>query len=194
MNVTNWNVEENRDWYIRLADSGTDIVVELYISEANAQSQTDRRSFGSAAYGTDVECTLTADTGYSVDYFQEDYTWHLRVSGQNGDSAKIYKMNAFTDLPSIAHAIFKNNSLITIKSTYEINIHTKYKTVRRVPLGIHIPALSVGKIVNFNSTRRGVTENNQIETLTISGTVDSLGSAKLANNVELIKFSNLNKV
>lgn len=194
MNITNWNVDENRDWYVRLSDSGTDITVELYITQSDAQAQNDRRSYGSAAYGTDVVCTLTADTDYVVNYFQEDYSWHLRVSGQNGDDTKIYKINAFTDLPSIVHSIFRNTDLVSLKSTYEINLHTKYKTARRVPLGIHISDFAVGKTVTFNSTRRGVSEDNQIASLTIRGSVEASGSAVLVNSCDLVKFSDLNKV
>lgn len=194
MNVTNWNVDENKDWYIRLEDSGSNITVELYVTESDAQHQNNRRAYGSAVYGTGVDCILTADAGYTIDLFQEDYTWHLQVSGQSGDATKIYKMNAFTDLPSIVHSIFRNTNLISIKSTYEINLHTKYKTIRRIPLGVHIPDVAVGKIITFNSTRRGVTEDNQIAGFTITGRASANGDAQLVNKLDLIKFTNLNKV
>jgi len=193
MDVTNWNLDENRDWHVRLEDSGTDITVELYTTQSDAQHQSNRRSYGSASYGSNSECILTADAGYSVDLYQADYTWHLRVAGENGDSTKVYKINAFTDLPSIVHSIFRNTTLISVKATYEINLHTKYKTVRKVPLGIHIPDISVGKIMTFDSTRRGVAEENQISNMTINGVVNNSGDARLTTNLELIKFSNLSK-
>lgn len=194
LEITNWNISENNTWYVRLFDTGTAIGVGLYTSAQNAIDQTNRNAYGSAEYGTDSDCILTADSGYSISLFQSYYTWHLKVSGQNGDtSPKIYKMSSFTDLEPIINAIYRNAELVEVKSTYEINLHTHSQTVRMIPLGKHITDIFVGGKITFNSTRRNVNEVNQIVGHTITGTVSKGGETRLTSTLKTIRFTTMTK-
>lgn len=189
--ITDWNVDENRDWYVRLTELDENILVGLYQSQAEATAGNNRHSYGYADFGTDSECTLTAETGNTIELFQEDYAWHLRVTGQVGDDTLVFKVGQFTDLPSIEHSIFRNLDLIQRKATYEIDLHTHFKTVRGVPLGIHIPDIAVGNKLTINSTRRNVNEVNQIVGHTIAGIVSANGETRLTSSLEIVKFTTM---
>lgn len=190
LSVANWNIAENIVWFVRLADSGAGISVGLYLSQADAQSQTNKQASGSCGYGTSQEVTLVNEIGATepVSFFRNDYVWHLTVSGAAGDSTKIYKIKEFVDLEEISHAIYRNNSLITARATAEINAHTHAAIVRQISLGTHLPSLEAGDIARLTSTRRGLDDYGQIFEHTITGTPGSLIS-----EIEVRKYLELKR-
>lgn len=176
--IAHWNIAENNVWFVRLADSGSGISVELYLSQANAQAQTNMQASGSSGYGSSQEVALTNEIGATnpVSLFRDDYDWHLMVSGAASDSTKIYKVKEFVDIDEISHAIYRNSSLITARANSEINAHTHAAIIRSVALGKHLPLNEVGDIARLTSTRRAVDDYGQIVEHTITGTPDSLES------------------
>ena len=175
--VTSWNIAENRVWFVRLSDAGTAVQVELYLTQADAEGQANLQASGvSIGYGSALQVILTNETGATVpvSLFRDDNSWHLIVSGQNGDATKIYKVKEFVEADEISHAIYKNSALINSRALYEINSSTKAKITRNISLSVHVPTLEVGDIARLNSSRRGVNDLNQVNEFQIIGTTDSL--------------------
>lgn len=177
--IDSWNVAENIVWYVRLADSGSGISVELYLTQADAESQTNLQASGeSDGYGTNLEVELTNEAGATtpVTLFVDDYDWHLLASGENADPAKIFKLREFVEMEEISHAIYRNSALITARATAEINGHTHAAIVRNIVMGTHLPEVEVGRIMGLDSVRRGVDDLSQIHEHRIIGAPDSLVS------------------
>ncbi len=175
--IINWNIDENITWFARLEDTGSAILFELYLTQADAEAQSNLQASGvSSGYGVELEITLDNESGATVPVtlFQGEYEWHVVVAGQNGDPAKIYKIKAFVELDEISHAIYRNSTLITSRATAEINAHTHAAIIREISLGVHLPELEVGQIAGINSTRRGINDLSQVIDIQITGTPDSL--------------------
>jgi hypothetical protein len=179
MQINHWNVAENNVWYVRLADSGTGVSVELYLTEADAEAQTNLQASGeSSGYGSNLEIELTneEDATIPVTMFCEDYSWHVKVSGESEDSTKIFKLREFVEMDEISHSVYRNSVLITARATAEIDAHTHAAIIRSIVLGTHLPGLEAGQIAGVNSARRGVNDLSQVHEHTIIGTHDSLVS------------------
>lgn len=177
LSVSNWNIAQNIVWYVRLADSGSGISAKLYLSQADAKTQTNMQAGGSSSgYGANLPVTLTNEGAAAepVSLFRDDYSWHLTVSGAASDITKIFKVKEFVDLEEISHAIYRNSGLITARATAEINAHTHASIIRRISLGMHLPAVETGDIARASTTRRGVDDYSQISEHTITGTPGSL--------------------
>lgn len=189
LSVVNWNIGENNVWFVRLSDTGSGISVKLYLSQADAEGQTNLQASGeSTEYGSDIEITLDneGDASTPASFFQEGYEWHLIVAGQNGDSTKIFKVKEFVDLDEVTHSIYRNSALITVRAAAEIKAHTNARITRKTSLGVHLPVLEVGNISRVNSTRRGLNDLSQVFEHRIIGTPDSLVS-----EIEAVKFVEL---
>lgn len=177
LSIVNWNIEENRVWFVRLSDTGTAVLVELYLTQADAQAQTNRQAHGtSIGYGLALDVTLANEVGATVPVtlFRDEYAWHIMVAGQNGDAAKIFKKKADIEMDEISHAIYRNGTLITARATAEIDAHTHAAIVREIILGTHLPTLEVGDIIGLNSARRGLNDLSQVTDMEITGTPNSL--------------------
>jgi hypothetical protein len=180
LSVVNWNIDENRVWFVRLSDTGTAILVELYLTQADAEAQANLQASGeSSGYGSELEVVLVFEVGATVPVtlFRDEYTWHIMVAGQNGDAAKIFKIKEFIEMDEISHAIYRNSSSITARATAEIDAHTHAAIIREIALGTHLPTLEVGDIVGLNSTRRGLNDLSQVTDMEITGTPNSLPSS-----------------
>jgi len=191
VSVVNWNIDENIVWYLRLADSGSVVSVEMYLTQADAEAQTNLQASGeSSGYGSSQEVTLTneQEAETPVTLFRNEYSWHLTIAGQNGDDTKIFKVKEFVEMDEISHSIYRSSDLITARATAEINAHTHAAIVRNVSLGIHLPEIEVGDIAGLDSDRRGVDDLGQIHEHQIIGTPDSLVS-----DIEVRKYLELKR-
>jgi hypothetical protein len=56
--IVNWNIAENIVWYVRLADVDGVISVELFLTQADAEAQTNMQASGSGSYGTSQSVAL----------------------------------------------------------------------------------------------------------------------------------------
>lgn len=179
LSVVNWNINENRVWYVRLYDTGSVVSIEIYLTHADAEAQANLQASGeSTGYGTALEITLENEEAASVpiSLFQEEYAWHVIVAGQNGDATKIFKIKEFVELDEISHSIYRNSALISARATAEINAHTHAAIVREIALGAHLPEIEPGQILGIDSARRGIDDLSQITEHMIIGTQDSLVS------------------
>ena len=179
LSVGNWNIDENIVWYVRLADSGSAVSVEMYLTQADAETQTNLQAGGeSSGYGSSLEVTLTNEEEATtpVTFFRDEYSWHLVVAGQSGDDTKIFKVKEFVEMDEISHSIYRNSALITDRATAEINAHTHAAIVRNVSLGMHLPEIEVGDIAGLDTDRHGVDDLSQVQEHQIIGTPDSLVS------------------
>lgn len=177
LQINSWNVAENIVWYVRLADSGSGVSVELYLTQADAEAQTNLQASGaSAGYGANLEVELTNEENATtpVTLFVDDYDWHIMVSGASEDPTKIFKLREFVEMEEISHAIYRNSALITERATAEIDAHTHAAVIRNIILGAHLPEIEVGQIAGLNSDRRGVNDLNQIHEHRIIGAPDGL--------------------
>lgn len=183
--IDSWNINPNRAWFVRLSDGGSGISVELYLSQAEAQSQTTRQAHGiTAGYGAELGLTLSNDPGaaFPVSLFQ-DYLWHLKVSGASGDAAKVFKVKEFVDLDEIDHPIFRNAALIPLRAAAEIDAHTHALIRKEITLGSHLPELEPGGIVRLSSSRRGRIENLQVVEHRIVGEQSEGGETRLTSTI-----------
>jgi len=179
LSIDNWNVAQNAVWFVRLSDTGGAVQAGLYLSAAAAEAQTGLQASGeSSGYGSNLEITLTNEEEAStpVSRYQAEYAWHLKAGGQNGDSARIFKVNTFVELDEIAHPVYRNPSLISRRAAAEIDAHTHAAIVREMLLGVHLPTADVADIVRVNSARRGVNVLGQVDRHVIDGQVDRLTS------------------
>ena len=191
LSVVNWNIDENRVWFVRLSDTGSAVLVELYLTQADAQARTNLQASGvSTGYGTALEVILINEVGATVpvSLFRDEYVWHLMVAGLNADPVKIYKIKEFIEMDEISHAIYRNSSLITARATTEIDAHTHAAYIRGIGLGTHLPEIEPGQILGVNSARRGINDLSQITEITITGTQNSL-----VNAVETRKYIGLKR-
>ncbi len=177
LSIGNWNIDENIVWYVRLADTGSAVSVEMYLTQADAEAQTNLQASGeSSGYGSDLDVTLTNDPDATnpVSLFIDAYSWHLRVDGENGDPVKVYKVKRFVEIDEISHSIYRNSILIAARAEAEINTHTHAAIIRDIVLGTHLPEIDVGQIAGLVSDRRGVDDLSQIHEHRIIGTHNSL--------------------
>lgn len=191
-----WNVDVNRTWYVRLSDAGSTILVGLYLTQANAEAQTSRQAYGSTTgFGSSLPVTLTNENGATVPValYQDTYTWHLQVSGQDGDATKVYRLKEFIELDEISHPIYRNADLINTRATAEIDAHTHAVTRKELDLGSHIPTLEPGQVVRLNSTRRGKDEKMQVLEHRVSGEVSDGGEMKLTNTITVASYLELKR-
>jgi hypothetical protein len=177
--IVNWNVNPNQLWFARLYDATSGIGVEIYLSLANAQVQTNRQAHGvSSGYGSSKPITLAVDTGasVSVSLFQTAYPWHLLATGFSGNTAKIFQLKPFVDLPEISDPLYRNESLIPLRAAAEINAHTHATISRDVDLASHLPELEPGDIVALDSDRLGDVIMGQVTEHRITGQPHQLTS------------------
>jgi hypothetical protein len=191
LSISSWNIDPNRVWFVRLADNGANIAVELYLNKANAQAQANRQAHGNTSgFGSNLPVTLANDPGaaYPVSLFQPAYPWHLRVSGSDADPAKIYRIKEFVDLEEISHPVFRNAALITTRASAEIDAHTHARIAKEIELGSHLPTLEPGDTVRLNSTRRGKDEILQAIEHRIQGEINEGGEARLTSTLTVAAY------
>lgn len=189
--ITAWNIDPNRLWFARLSDAGAAIRAELYLTQADAEAQTDLQASGtSSGYGSALPVILEQALGASVpiSLFQPAYPWHLKVSGSAQDPAAIYRVKEFVDLDDISHSIYRNEDLITTRARAEIDAHTHAVIRKQIELGSHIPTLEPGDVVQLASTRRGKTERLQVMEHRISGDVSEGGEMRLTSSVTVAGY------
>lgn len=188
--ITYWNLNPNRDWYIKLSDAGDDILVELYPTLSDAEAGTNLTASGAADFGSDSEVVLVMDEGGSpeISLFDAGATYHLKVSGQDADATKIFHVSPFADLPEVSHGIYQSWAMVTPRARYEINTHTHTAKIKSIGIANHIPAMKTGDVLQIQSARLGVDVLTTVTELTISGTPDSL-----VNTVETIEYVDLSR-
>jgi len=186
--IIEWNLNPNRNWYVKLADAGSDISVKLYATQADAAADTNVVAEGTAEFGTDSESTLIMKTGGTpeISLFNEALTYHIKVSGADSDAQKTYKITPFVDLPGINHNIYRSETLIQQKAITEINSHTHTSKIRDIGIAAHIPELKTGDTINIQSALRDINVLSTTTEVLIIATPDTL-----INQIETVQYIDL---
>jgi hypothetical protein len=124
--ITEWNLNPNRNWYLFLSDSGSDISVELYTSQADADAKTNLVASGAGGYsaGTQITLSMEDDGTPEISLFNSDLDYHLAVTGQSGALSKLFHLAPFVDLDEINNEIYQSTALFQARVLHEINTHT----------------------------------------------------------------------
>ncbi|MBW2632477.1 MAG: hypothetical protein JRC90_12125, partial [Deltaproteobacteria bacterium] len=183
--ITEWNLNPNRNWYVKMADAGSDISIKLYPTAADAVADTNLVAEGTAAFGTGVEAALAMDAAGApeISLFNAALSYHLKVSGADSDTTKTFYVMPFVDLPDINNSIYRSEALIEKKAIVEINRHTHTAKIRSIGVGNHNPALVTGDVLGVQSTMRGIDVLTTVSERVILATPDSL-----TDQVETIQY------
>lgn len=174
-NLINWNVNPNRDWYVKLSDAGTGVLVELFLTQASLQAGTSRQAYGtSSGYGSAVNVTLTVDSGatVSVSLYQDRLTWHVQVLGAAGYSTTSFLVKKFFEKQEIQHAAYVNGSLADSRALGEINYSTNIRKIYSLSLAQFVD-MSLGDVVAFDSDRIAA-EKGQVEAFNLELGISSI--------------------
>ena len=191
LSIASWNINPNRLWFVRMADAGAGILVKLYITQADAEADTNLQASGnSVGFGINLPVTLTNDPTATepISLFQDTYSWHLGVSGSSGDVSITYRIKEFVELDEINDPIYRNEDLIATRAAAEIDAHTHAVINKDLTLGSHIPTLEPGDVVQVTSTRRGKTELLQVMSHRISGEVSESGEMSLTSSLSVAGY------
>lgn len=174
--ITEWNLNPNRNWYVKLADAGSDISVKLYPTQADAAADTNLAAEGTADFGTGSKVILLffAAQGPAISLFNDALSHHLKVSGVDADTTKTFHIAPFIDLPDINHNVYRSEALTQKKATSEINMHTHTQKNRSIGIAKHSTALSTGNVLNVQSTKRSLNVLATITEVLIIAAPDSL--------------------
>ena len=186
--ITDWNLNPNRNWYVFLSDSGSDISVELYTSQADADAKTNLVASGAGAYGAGTQINFSMEDGGTpeISLFNSDLDYHIAVSGQSGDLSKLFHMAPFVDLDEINDGIYKSTALIQVRALHEINTHTHTSKERSIDLAGPFHQILVGDVLRVQSAARGIDVLTTVTETAITGTADSLTA-----QVETVEYVDL---
>ncbi len=186
--IEDWNVNPNRNWYVFLSDSGADISVELYTTQADADAKASLVASGSGRYGTGTRISLTiADRGIpEISLFNPDLDYHIAVTGRSGDLSKLYHVAPFVDLDEINDGIYKSSALIRARALFEINAHSHTQKQRALELAGPFPEIRVGDVLQIQSDMRDLDVLTVVTETAITGTPDSLTA-----QVETVEYVDL---
>lgn len=186
--ITEWNLNPNRNWYVKLADAGSDISVKLYPTQADAAAGTNLVAEGTAEFGTGSEALLLMDAAGDpvISLFNDALIYHLKVSGADADTAKTFHIAPFIDLPNINHNVYRSGTLIQKKALAEINAHTHTAKNRSMGIANHNPNLITDDVLNIQSTMRSLNVLVTVSELLISGTTDAL-----IDQIETVEYLDL---
>jgi len=185
--ITEWNLNPNRNWYVKLADAGSNISIKLYLTQADAAAGTNLIADGTAEFGTDSESTLDMIAeSPEISLFNDALIYHLKVSGADADTTKTFHVMPFVDLPNINHNIYRSEALIQRKALTEINAHTHTVKKRSIGIANHNTNLQVNDVLNIQGTMRTLDVLVTVTERTISGTTDAL-----TDQVETVEYLDL---
>ena len=187
-NITNWNLNPNQDWYIKFHSDGSNILIYLYNTLADAQNDLNIVATATVGFGenVDVVFAMTATGSPIISFFNSAVSYHAAVTGYSGDSDKIYHLYPFVDIQEINNSIYRSEDLILRRVTNEINTHTHVSKNKTVSLAGLLDTPGIQDVLTIDSAFRGETTVNLINEITISGSQNSLLST--IGCVEYIDF------
>lgn len=187
--IDNWNINPNQQYFTKLSDSGSNILVELFNTQAEAEADTNRVAYGSADYGSSIELELTNDiTDPEIEYFNSMISYHLKVSGESGDETKIFHVKEFTDLDEISSPLFTSTPIIQARASHEINFHTHIRVERSLRLANHDPDICNGQVLQIQSDMRSLDVLAEVESATILIAQTNDGRTSITEQLETIQY------
>jgi hypothetical protein len=192
--VTDWNINPNQKWFVKLSDAGSTALVELFNTLADAIAGANRVAVGAnVAFGVDVKVVLTPEatlpTFGVLSKFNSQLDYHLKVSGVDGDVAKRFAIGPFTDLPPVEDPLMLTEEIVLARATLEINRGTHSILRSSLTLDSHYPALELGDIVTVSSTKRGlVAVRHRIEGMSSQAQIDDNLELVFEDTIEAVEF------
>ena len=192
--VTDWNVEPNQKWYVKLSDAGAQALVELFNSLEDLEASVDQVGAATVGFGVDVKVILTPGAaapaaGDALALFNTALDYHLKISGADGDSTKRYAIGPFTDLPAIEDPLILTEDMIRARGELEINRGTHAHIYSSLTPSRHYPALDEGTVVTLSSTRRGFAGVRQkIVSITTEIRIDESKQVTFADQLETVEY------
>lgn len=192
--ILDWNVDPNQRWYVKLADIGSQMRVELFNTQADAQGAVNRVANADIAFGVSAKALLTLDAvqpayGTPLVKFNISLDYHLIAAGLDGDASKIFAIGPFNDLASIEDPLMLTEAMIQARATLEINRGTHSRLFRSLSLDAHYPALNEGDIITYSSTKRGIVAvRNRIESVIIQASIDDQRVFEFSDAIDVIEF------
>lgn len=188
--IIDWNLNPNILWYVKLRDTGSTFIVELFLTKADADAGTNIIAWQDGlSFGSDIPVlfgNLPDPVVISPSKFNEELSYQIKVSATDGSATRIFKVSPFVDLPDVNNSIYRSESLIQQRAIHEINEHTHVREIHDVGSPNHIPAIKSGEVCRINSTRLGIDVLTTIEELTIVGTKESL-----INQISTVAYTDL---
>lgn len=184
--LTDWNVEPNKKYFVKLSDTGSQVLAELFNTSAYAAAGTNRVAYGNCAYGADVELTLTNDSEYpSITYFNFTKSYHLKVTFTAGDSETTYQVGPFYD-KDIHDTLCYTEDQQLARAQLEINRGTHSIDSKTLLRNDHDPDMRDGLVVNLD-TAMFVDQDHMIKTAKIVGRSDGI----ILDELEIYRYENL---
>ena len=192
--IIDWNTDPNQRWFVKLSDIGSSMRVELFNSQADAQAPANRVAFGEVLFGAAQPVTLTPDLtlpayGDPLTKFNTSLSYHLVVSGQDGDATKIFAIGPFTDLQSVEDPLMLTEAMIQARGELEINRGTHSRFYSSLTLARHFPNLDEGEIVTLSSTKRSLVKVRQkILSMTSEIRIEDSREVTFVDNLETVEY------
>jgi hypothetical protein len=192
--ITDWNINPNQKWFVKLSDAGATALVELFNTLADAIAGTNRVAVGAnVSFGVDVKVLLTAEvtqpTFGPLTKFNSQLDYHLKITGVDGDSTKRFAIGPFTDLPPVEDALMLTEEIVLARATLEINRGTHSILRSSLELDSHYPALELGDIVTVSSTRRAlVAVRHRVDAIRLMVRIDDQNQVEFNDEIEAVEF------
>lgn len=184
--ITDWNVIPNKLYFVKLSDNGSQVLVELFNTQAYAQAGSNRVAYGNCAYGISQEVDLTDDSTYpAIDYFNNSKSYHLKVTFSGSESAAIFKAGPFYD-KEINDILCCTADMQAARAAAEINKGTHSVDTKSLTLSSHDTDIRDGLVVTVN-TDAFVNQNHMIKKAVIQG----FGEGLIVDQLELYKYEDL---
>lgn len=172
--ITDWNLNPNILWFVKISDIGSEMQIDLYETEADAIAETNVIASSAVAFGTGVVVIFADVAAYGISYFNSALSYHMKVTGIDGDTTKIFKIAPFTDLPDVNNSIYRSESLIQRRAIFEINKHVHVRNNMAIGLAGIVPGLKIGDVCRINSVGKSIDVLTVVEDISIVGTLNSL--------------------
>lgn len=188
LELMNWNVKPNDTWYVQV----TGTLVILYATLADMTNGINAVAYGVADSDRNV-VLYPIDEYDTIELYYQDLPYHLSLSAILGDEydegiTRYFKVKPLTDISEIRHPIYNNTNIVLMRGEAELNLHTYCRLNKELVLGVHLPTVEAGDVINYQSTRRNKTEKSQILAQTISGDTDSIVTKiSVATYTELVR-------
>ena len=195
--ITDWNLNPNQRFFIRLRDNGTVTEVDIFNTKSDLDSDINRVAFGTIGYGENLGLTVEADTtepssGEAIGFFNTDLSYHLKVTGLPFDTEKKFQVGPFTDLPPIEDALLVSEAMIQARATLELNRGTHSAFHRSLQLDKHYENLNEGDIISLTITKRGlVSEPNRIDDISIEVNQNEDGELDMFDVLQVTVFEDV---
>ncbi len=191
--IVSLNLNPNIKWWIKLGPSGGQGLVEFFTTEADAEAGTNRVAYGTFAFGTEVEVTLTQDAETPViSLFNSLEPWHCIVTLLEGDEACLGRRGPYTDKPEVLDPLLASSQARLDRATREIDEGTHIAIYRDLALGVHTQGLEVGDARKLQDNMRGLDQSVRIESITIHGEINE-NKMVLVDTVRTVEFKDVKR-